>query len=96
MIQIISVSNRNGEGKGRNGMSHGLPNDIIMRNLTGKHACVCRAFFGANLREQSLCRSIYYCFQSKGQIETQLIHQIGSLFIVTLEGKKRSLNVKSG
>ena len=29
-------------------------------------------------------------------IETQLMHQIGSLFIVTLEGKKRSLNVKSG
>ena len=30
------------------------------------------------------------------QFETQLMHQIGSLFIVTLEGKKRSLNVKSG
>ena len=29
-------------------------------------------------------------------IETLLMHQIGSLFIVTLEVKKRSLNVKSG
>ena len=30
------------------------------------------------------------------KIEAQLIHQIGSLFIMMLEGKKRSLNVKSG
>ena len=33
---------------------------------------------------------------SKAPIETHLMHQIGSLFIVTLEGKKRSLNVTSG
>ena len=32
----------------------------------------------------------------QAKIETQLIHQIGSLFIITLEGKNRSLNVKSG
>ena len=56
MIQIISVSNGNGEGKRRNGMWHGLRNDIIMRNLihgkwrkeinlTGKHECVIAAPF---------------------------------------------------
>ena len=63
----------NGAMRLPNGMWHGLPNDTIMWNLsygkwrkkinlTGKHACPCRAFFGANLKEQSLCRSIYYCF----------------------------------
>ena len=55
----------------KRGMS--LRNDIIMLNLIygkwrkekkfSRKACarVCRAFFGANLSEQSICRSICYC-----------------------------------
>ena len=58
----------------RNVMLHGLRNDIIMQNLIyGKwrkektlywKACahLCRPFCGANLSEQSICRSIYYCY----------------------------------
>ena len=71
----------------RNGMWHGLRNDMIMRNLIygkwrkektfNRKACarLCRAFFGANLGEQSICRSICYCYLSKAEIETQLIHE---------------------
>ena len=71
----------------RNGMWHGLRNDIIMQNLIygkwrkekkfNRKACarLCRAFFGANLSEQSICRSICYCYLSKAKIETQLIHE---------------------
>ena len=71
----------------RNDMWHGLRNDIIMRNLIygngakkknskGRHARVSAApFFGANLSEQSICRSICYCYLSKAKIETQLIHE---------------------
>ena len=56
----------------RNGMWHGLRNDIIMRNVkygkwlkemhfkTEKHVRVFAApFFGATLSEQSFCWSIY-------------------------------------
>ena len=58
----------------RNGMWHGLRNDIIMRNLIyGKwrkektfyrKACarLCRPVFGANLTEQWICRSVYYYY----------------------------------
>ena len=34
--------------------------------------------------------------KKEAPIETQLMHETGSLFIVTLKGKKRSLNLKSG
>ena len=66
----------------RNSMWHGLRNDIIMRNLIyGKwrkekkfnrkaYGRVSRAFFGANLSEHSICRSICYCYLSKAKIET--------------------------
>ena len=69
----------------QNGMWHGLRNDIIMQNLIygkwrkekkfNRKACarLCRAFFGANLSEQSIYRSIYYCYYSKAKIETQPI-----------------------
>ena len=58
----------------RNGMCHGLRNDIIMWNVIygkwreektfNRKACapLCHAIFGANLSEQSICWSIYYCF----------------------------------
>ena len=57
----------------RNGMWHGLRNDIIMRNLiygkwreeknsTGKYARLCRVIFGANLSDQSIFWSIYYWY----------------------------------
>ena len=36
---------------------------MAQRNKLNRKACarLCRAFFGANLKEHSLCRSIYYC-----------------------------------
>ena len=67
----------------RNGMWHGLRNDIIMRNvkygkwrkeinITEKHVRVFAApFLGANLSEQLLCWSIYYCWlKPKGGAES--------------------------
>ena len=58
----------------RNGMWHGLRNDIIIQNVmyrkwpkeinqTGKHGPVfAEPFFGGNSSEQPLCLSIYYCW----------------------------------
>ena len=89
-----------GEISLRNGMWHGLRNDIIMRNLiyakwrketnlTGKHACASAAPFLAPIWRSNRFAGpfITACSGYKAQIETQLMHQIGSLFIVTLEGK---------
>ena len=56
---------------------------LIKRESVGFSAV---PFLAPNLKEQP-----------QAKIKTRPIHQIGSLFIKTLEGlKKRSLNVKSG
>ena len=52
-----------------------MENGAKKKHSTGKHARVSARLFGANLSEQSICRSICYCYLSKAKIETQLIHE---------------------
>ena len=81
-------------GKGgmslRNGIWHGLRKDYAKKrpgwigvgNKLNRKACASLP----SLVWRQIWRS-----NRQATIETQLIHQIGSLFIITLEGKKRSL-----